>query len=484
MPEKQFFFYTINQSSTAITVGVQYLYDSDTCNGDLNNVGCGPATGQVSISPAAAVSPALMTSGNVEAVPVNQNASAGMVETRTIEFRSGSGTCTAPVNPLAINASAAQPNRPNYVINDSRDASTSTLWNKRFAPALYYVLPTGFGNCDSSQEPFCHLTGGYVAYVPHYTPSTTEVTLNGGSTDQALVDGFILADQYELEGLTGSDRNALIWFDNCGHGDVYEECKGSVSCDYMLGSRKSSLPTPPNDGDTYTYSVTNSGPAAIVFGKECCASWYQKDDNTGFLQPPVQIHDRFGVFVGPNSTFDYQTLFSDKSIVAYDAATGNRLYKLRLNAGDKSAVFGCTDAPCRAEPFSNGCPSVDVTGSDTSFSVELTQSAAGSFVCDAVGECPFGMTASAVAQFTACTQTESSFLLGVPDWAEEHLSDVNAVLLHAWGGKGQAGDDKFRAGADSGAAGLCADDARAERSRQQSVGLCGERARAGGREYV
>ena len=362
LPEKQFFFYTINQSSTAITVGVQYLYDSDTCNGDLNNVGCGPATGLVSISPAAAVSPALMTSGNVEAVPVNQNASAGMVETRTIEFRSGSGTCTAPVNPLAINASAAQPNRPNYVINDSRDASTSTLWNKRFAPALYYVLPTGFGNCDSSQEPFCHLTGGYVAYVPHYTPSTTEVTLNGGSTDQALVDGFILADQYELEGLTGSDRNALIWFDNCGHGDVYEECKGSVSCDYMLGSRKSSLPTPPNDGDTYTYSVTNSGPAAIVFGKECCASWYQKDDNTGFLQPPVQIHDRFGVFVGPNSTFDYQTLFSDESIVAYDAATGNRLYKLRLNAGDKSAVFGCTDAPCRAEPFSNGCPSVDVTG--------------------------------------------------------------------------------------------------------------------------
>jgi hypothetical protein len=72
LPVKQFFFYTKSASTTsAITVGVQYLYDDASCNGNLNSIGCGSSTitGEVNITPAAAVTPESGLNGNVVANP-------------------------------------------------------------------------------------------------------------------------------------------------------------------------------------------------------------------------------------------------------------------------------------------------------------------------------------------------------------------------------------------------------------------------------
>jgi hypothetical protein len=450
LPVKQFFFYTTNgTASTGITVGVQYLYDAATCNGNLNGVGCGSSTtGEVDISPAASVSPEGGLNGNVEAYPANQNDTAGTVETRSLVFeRDPNATCSDTVNPLAVNPSGAaadagdlQPNRPNYVIDDKQNAST--LWAKRFPPALYYVLPAGFGNCDPNQEPFCHLTTNYVAYIPQYTSGNNGGVLNGGSTDETFVDGLTLADQYALPGISSSNRNSLIWFDNCGYGYVYQECRGTVSCTNSLGTRKT-LPTPPSGLETYTYTVTNSRPGAVVFGKECCASWYQQQqqpDQTTVMIPPVQIHDGFGVFVSSKQSVTYQTLFGDEAIVAYDATTGNRLHKLRLNTQARSAVYGCGDASCDASPAAAGCPAAAVTGSSPNFTVQLTDAGAAALACAPVGPCPFGMTPGDSGAYTTCTTTASSFLLGIPEWNAESLVGVSSVQLRAWGGKGSPGD--------------------------------------------
>jgi hypothetical protein len=454
LPLEQFFFYTKNTSPEtpipAITVGVQYLYDDESCNGYLPGSGCGSSnvSGDVDFSTAASVSPVSALDGNVVANPAT-NATAGQLETRSIEFktRGANSTCTEAVNPLAVNpagspsgAGELQPNRPNYVIDDNQ--SLSALWGKRFVPGLYYVLPTGFGNCATDQQPFCDLTSGYAAYVPHYTPEGGQ--LNGGSTDQTFVDGFILADQYQLPDLSSSTTNALVWFDNCGYGYVYDEC--SSGCTATLGTRKKTLPTPPPTppaGTIYTYTVANKRPGAVVFGKECCASFYQQeqlDQNTTVVIPPVQVHDAYGVFIPANKSVEYQTLFSDEALVVYDAATGNRLHKLRLSPS-QNRVYGCADPSCNGGPLGDDCPSATVAAGSAShsYTVDLYEDGQGSTGCAPVGSCPFGTTTGGDGAFVTCTATASSFLLGIPEWAAEILPGVNAVQLRAWGGAGQKG---------------------------------------------
>ena len=314
------------------------------------------------------------------------------------------------------------------------------MWGKRFSPGLYYVLPAGFGNCAVNQQPFCDLTGGYAAYVPHYTPEGG--ALNGGSTDKTFVDGFLLADQYQLPGLSGSTTNSLIWFDNCGYGYVYDEC--SSGCTATLGTRKQPLPPPPS-GTIYTYTVANKRPGAVVFGKECCASEYQQeqlDQSTTVVFPPVQIDDAYGVFIAPNQSVEYQTLFSDEALVVYDAATGNRLHKLRLSPS-QNKEYACADPSCNGGPFRDDCPSVTVSAGSAShsYTVDLFATGQGSTGCAPVGNCPFGMSTASDGAFVTCTATVSSFLLAVPEWAAETLPAVNFVQLRAWGGTGSQGSD-------------------------------------------
>ncbi len=439
LPAKQFFFYTKNASATAITVGVQYLYDADDCNGTINSLGCGSSTvsGEVSISPAASITPEGGLNGNLIAGPVDRNVTAGTASTRTIEFqaRNANTTCTQVVNPLAVNpegfgspAGEVQPNRPNYVIDDSQNATT--LWNKRFAPGAYYVLPAGFGNCSSGQQPFCELTSKYVAYIPHYTRNSAGGDLNGGSTDQTFVDDFVLADQYGLQGLATSDLNVLVYFDNCGYGYVYEECKGTVTCTYPLGTRRAQLPKPPSGFTEYTYNVTNQRSAAAVYSKPCCSSWYQTNSQSKALEPPVQIRDSFGIFVGPGASFTYNTLFSDEVGAVYDAATGNRAFNLRLNASQPK-VYDCADSNSSAA----------LSGGGASWTVNLRGSASGQVPCFPIGPCPFGAAVGQDGPFTSCTWTASTFLLGVDSWAAENLDEGDPVELVAWGGNGSGPSD-------------------------------------------
>jgi len=82
-----------------------------------------------------------------------------------------------------------------------RAIDDSRFWGRDFANAMYFVLPTGFGNCASTDAPFCADPSGstsYDAYVPHYlnTAGTSTETLNGGGTNAAVV-GILGAALYD-----------------------------------------------------------------------------------------------------------------------------------------------------------------------------------------------------------------------------------------------------------------------------------------------
>jgi hypothetical protein len=463
--EPTYFFYVKTTSTAPTYAAAKFLFDDATSNGNLGGfaaldgdssggsaglgaVNCGGEEPCKTLSPSAAVS-------NVEVI---QEHMAGAQETRDICLTStgqcfmGSpqGICGRATNPLAVNTAEAM-NLPDYVI-DSENGS----WGAKFPQALYYVVPTGFGNCGRDNPPFCDQQDNFVGYVPHYAdvngPATD--TLNGGSTRNPLVGGFSLADQYALPPLASSTENRLVWFDNCGIGQVYFECvSGATGCtgeQGQLGSRKP-LPSPPNNGKKYTYNITNNLPRAIVFGKECCASWYQEEqDDQGamHLVPPVQIDDTFGIFVPPHrgqsgEGVEYETVFSDEAIVVYDATTGNPLHKLRLNGGDASALYDCGNSACSVSPLADGCPSAAITstGTDT-FKVDLGATGQGSIGCAPVGACPFGTTALFDGAVVGCTASESSFLFGVEEWAMEaqKAGAAQSVQLRAWGGKGSPGE--------------------------------------------
>jgi hypothetical protein len=454
-----YFFYAKTTSTQQVGVAAQFLYDTPTSGGNLGGaaaVATGGALGDATCgtSPCKTVTLEAPTSN----VSVISEVEAGTQETRTICLTSGNqcfsapqGTCGAATTPLAVNTDTAF-NLPNYVIDDTVPNGN---WGRVFPPALYYVLPTGFGNCTAgtttSSAPFCETQttpSPLVSYVPQYTDLNGNAgELNGGSTDNPYIGAFTLADEYALADLTGSTQNRLVWFDNCGSGHVYYECSGS-GCSgpqLTLGQRKL-VPTPPaNNGQKYSYKVTNHLSRPLVFSKECCASWYQANmivqgnEQVTVQEPPQAIDNGYGVFVPGGRSFTHSTIFGDEAIVVYDAATGNRLYKLRLNAGDASAIYGCADPACSDSPFGDGCPSAKITSTGTdAFSVDLDATGQGSIACAPIGDCPFGTTAGADGVFVTCTATESSFLLGLEDWAKE--APFDSVQLRAWGGKGSPGD--------------------------------------------
>ena len=430
-PDRQFFFYTHDILGTsAFPVGINYLYDQAAdCRGYLNsqasNDTCGGAlqrgqTAQASlgITPALDILPSSGQSGAFSASP---EAQAGQQENRVINFgATSSALCSTATNPLAVNTATAY-NQPNYVIDD-----TSGTWGLSFPRALYYVLPAGFGNCDAATTPFCQLTSSYAAYVPHYTDRNADGgTLNGGSTTAATVGGFALADQYGLGFAGSATSNSLVWFDNCGYGYRYEEC---ATCQYALGTRKG-LPSPPDDRKSSPYTIANQLTFPVVLGKECCASFYQENqspEGQTTYEPPAQLDDGFGAFIPANGSLVYDTLFSDEAVVVYNATTGQRLFKLRLNAA-APAVYACTGTQWSA------------TVSDTApYAVTLTRGSAGALRCAPVGACPFGMTASVNGTTVTCTATEASFLLGMPDWSAE--LPTSAVQVRAWGAAGKQHD--------------------------------------------
>ncbi len=441
-PDRQFFFYTRDILGTsAIDVGINYIYDlAEDCRGYTNQLAskdaCSDAattSGSVGFEPQVEVTPDTGQSGAISAFPQN-SIEAGEEQTRTIAFeQSTSSLCTEVTNPLAINQSGEAYNQPDFVIDD-----TSGTWGLSFPHGLYYVLPTGFGNCDSSTTPFCHLTSDYAAYVPHYADSNGAFgTLNGGSTTGSTVSSFAIADQYVLGTVGLGSSNSLVWFDNCGYGYVYEECS---SCEYLLGTRLA-LPSPPDDRDTYEYEVSNSLRFPIVFGKECCSTYYQKNQTTGTYEPPTQIDDGFGAFVAAGGSLTYETLFGDEAIVVYNAATGDKLFKLRLNA-DSPTVYDCALNDWSA-----------TVGSTTPYAVEIAETGVGEVECSTIGDCPLGMVAASDGNTVTCTTTQSSFLLGVSDWAS--VLPALSFQVRAWGGAGSDGEDDTTSdrGGDGGAAG-------------------------------
>ncbi|MDX2166834.1 MAG: hypothetical protein SF182_07210, partial [Deltaproteobacteria bacterium] len=257
-------------------------------------------------------------------------------------------------------------------------------------------------------------------------------TLNGGSTDQPLIGSFTLADEYALGDIAASTVNTLQWFDNCGYGYAYEE---SGDTDPTLGTRKQ-LPTPPDSRTAYQYAITNHLSGAIVLGKECCASWYQENSSVTptAWEPPVQIDNSYGAFIAAGQSLSYETLFSDEALVIYDAGTGSQLFKLRLNASDP-AVYACS-----ADEWSVG------VGSTAPYAVSIGAAGENAHGCGDVGLCPFGTTLSQTDSTVTCTVTESSFILGVEEWAAALATVADVVQVSAWGASGEANTGSGGAG--------------------------------------
>ncbi|MGH3054386.1 MAG: hypothetical protein ACRDL7_05350, partial [Gaiellaceae bacterium] len=352
-------------------------------------------------------------------ITANNGITAGFQEIRSFTVNQGSGSCTQAVNPLAINVSGTAYNLPNYILD-----TQSGSWGLTFPTALYYVTDAGFGNCDSSQTPFCERTTDYVGYTPHYANANGGGSLNGGSATASQLTSFTLADEYQVGGIPANNPNSLVWFDNCGYGSLYTE--SSVS------GRQQNLPQPPNNGQTYIHTIENDLGFPVVLSKECCASFYQQNTMVDPLayEPPQQIDNSYGIFIAANQSLTYETIFNDEAMVVYGAGTGSTLFKLRLHPTGSSAVYSCSPSGQHA----------GVSGSGAEFTVTL---GSGSLGCGTVGLCPFPMSSSTSddgVQVT-CTTTESSFILGLPDWKSEISAENDAVRLVAWGGSGQAGPE-------------------------------------------
>jgi len=448
-PNKQYFFYTLDQQDTSqIEVGVQFLYDqSASCPGYINNTGSSASTcggfalaapqkrsascnNLPSVNPQASIVPQQPNQSTPNAPSLSTQVTAGTQEIRTLYFQPGGGVCSRPVNPLA-----GSNGRPNYVIRQS-SAAGGNFWARSFPNALYYVMPSGFGNCDlRTAAPFCELTSGYAAYIPQYAATDGSFgSLNGGSTAAPVIGSVELADQYELPGLAGSTTNAMIWFDNCGYGYTYEECS---ACQQKLGTRKN-LPTPPNNGKVVNYTVTNQLAGAVVLSKECCASWYQENQNTNPVtwEPPQVLDNGYGAFIGTGRTLTYDTLFNSESWVVYDATSGAKRFKLRVGP-DGSHVYSC----------GAHAGSATVSGS----SITLASAGVGTIACGTVGTCPFGLTASQSGSTVTCQGTTSDYILGMEEWSREVALISDTVRLEAWGAGARAGDSN--AGRTGGTAG-------------------------------
>lgn len=263
--------------SQPIQLGAGWLYDASAdCLGALN----GDA---VSNSSNCTVEPTLvgdeppyvevnLLSGGDVRFTTQPDADAGLKTVRnvTLGVSDEHSMCTHAANPLAAYSENGV-NLPNYLVGTTL---ANTSWQSASPPpaALYYVLPSGFGNCGSANAPFCEQTDSYSAYIPHYLDTAGNGgVLNGGGTANRLVGSVNIADQYALSAFSGSDSptgNNLISFDNCGYGHEFS--------DSSLSSRIKELPTPPFTLKSYAYDVASAGNQAMNLVKECCASFYQE----------------------------------------------------------------------------------------------------------------------------------------------------------------------------------------------------------------
>ena len=425
-PNEQRFFYTTLAQTTKI--GITVIYDSsDTCTGYIanngsRNVNCssrGPAA--PSINPQASVT-GLAWEPTSQAVT---GTVAGIQQRRSVQLQvqtavtDTSANCRPVLSPLAVapSAAGAAQRPPNYVIDD-------VDWSRRFPNGLYYVLGAGFGNCDlSAAAPFCEQTKGgqgYVGYIPHYLADGVGGTLNGGSNGGPEVTSMDLADEYELGDVGSATQNGLVFFDGCGYGHRYEEPNVNVS----LGTRKL-LPDAPNGWTKLDYTVENTSGRALVFGKECCASWYQQNQQTGQNEPAQQLDDDFGMFLPPGASIPYESIFRDEAIAVYDAATGEPLFKLRLD-GSNSIVHSCSDSKS----------SVLISASGSKFTVNIGATGSSAKKCQSIGKCPLAMTASQSGSLVSCTATQSSFLFALNDWKAQ-ASIPDKIQLRAYGANGR-----------------------------------------------
>jgi hypothetical protein len=464
--EAAYFFYAKTTSTgSGFGAAAKFLYDTPTSPGNLGGAagtGSDGLVGGASAIGCGGESPCKMITFEAPSSDVNviQQAQAGTQETRTICLTSGDQCfttseekiCSAATNPVAVNTAEAL-NLPDYVVDRTIPNGD---WGATFPPALYYVVPSGFGNCNADRTPFCDRQSGFFGYVPHYVDLNGQTgVVQGGSTAEPLIGAFSLADEYVLDQLSSSTQNRLIWFDNCGSGHTYLECVGDCTGEQGSLGTRITLPSPPSGFSKRRYTIVNNLPSAVVFSKECCASWYRSNTITQggqqvtLLEPQQQIDDGYGILIPPGERFTYETNFSDEAVVVYDAVTANRLYKLRLNPTD-GQLYDCPGA-CAFSRLAEGCPSASIsTDTANTYTVDLYQGAGGSVLCQPIGDCPFGMTTGSDGAFAICTTTATSFVLGMPDWVAEILPGVNAVQLRAWGGTGPKGPKNLLDGASGG----------------------------------
>lgn len=453
--ERYYFFYSTKSGTDgAVPLKPGIIHDkSTTCKGliEESNITDKACASPQAVPPPPTISP----TASIELVDWSPSTThteptevAGISQFRQIAFelqpsQTGSTCGSSPkqgvANPLGVSSSTPGQayNIPNYVIN----STSANSWQTSFSDGLYYILPTGFGNC--TKAPFCDLSGSttapYFGYVPqYYDANENGGPLNGLSTNQPTVSSVRLADEYAIGSISDTSSMSLVYFDTCGYGHEYTE----------TAAERKTLP-PPNQ-KSLSWAIQNSLPESVVVSKECCASLYQdnKTITPNELEPPQQIGDGFGVFIPRGATVSYETLFGDELFNVYSAATGTELFKLRLSAGlstvtnsGASALYDCTDTTATAV----------VAKSDTNPSLTLGGTGTGAISCtNIVDACPWPMLAGQVtgtgvaAGYTSCTldgDQKSSFLLGVGDWAKARFPTEQAITLMAWGAGGHPGNN-------------------------------------------
>ncbi len=465
-PKRQYFFYSRDVANTTDTkVSAVFLADlSNDCpgyvlNGDGSDdddclEGASPqlgSSGSSGVFGASAVITLSRLSGRGESDDDSGDIKAGDYTTREVKLEmTGSNSCTEAMNPLGVQTDTSA-GLPNYVIDNEESD-----WHTGFHPALYAVVPAGFGPCDiTGDAPFCmgraKAKTDYVAYVPHYLRNQGGGSLSGGSTTSRVIDTIRLADFYKFGDLGASSNNSLVWFDNCGYGHIYTEASGTLS-------GRHSLPDPAKDFKKTTYTITNEFGYPIVLVKHCCANFYQEHDDPynydsknehlklyvapdalrGAYEP--DDNDGFGTIIPPGSTFTYDTLFAHELMGVYNAATGNLVMRFQHHqAAGSSSPYACTD-PTRG---------VLLTGSDNSYRETLGSTDANAVRCGAFPECPFGTERTASGPPVVCSRASSDFILGLPDWVDQR-APLGPIQLRAWGGKGDNGSEGGGTGGPNG----------------------------------
>ena len=343
-----------------------------------------------------------------------------------------------------------------------------------YPDGLYYVLPSGYGACNSS-APFCEsVQQGRGNYVPRYTVlggeqegCNEDAKLSepyGGGTENLVVDCTTFADQYTINGDTAQSENTFVFFDNCGWGHSFKET-----------SAQGRLPPPPfpnNMGaiyENYAYTVTNDHEYPVVFSKECCASWFQAlpsgvtsvDSNAKDISAtrrPPSMKDTYGTFLMPGQSMRMTTVYLDQTYVVYHALTGDALYKLRLYWADYVTAFNSqwlTFEPIPVgAPYLYACENQKASikpgspGTVTLGSGELDCNTGNAAVR---ASCPWGTSVVSEGAETVCEALYTTMILGIPEWASQFGTDP----IGFWG-VGAPGANGNGAEAKGGAAGYAA----------------------------